>query len=454
MNCFFFKLVAWKWGYRLRRKGASIPPEKSRRFQELYIRTDVEEIIKEYEAKQIKKIVYGLILLSCLTAFVCFVRPLEDVYLKVGGYLTRPEAGSREYPLYIDGLSKRYQIDIELKSRDYTAEEIDPIFEEVKISLTEKALGINESWNKVSYSLDFTVQPADERFLADWLPEDMNLISSLGEVYHENIPESGEETAVRLKLRYGSEERDYRIAVRVVPKVLGLQEEEEFLLESLILKELESQRYEKEVSLPKLVDGRNLSYKQPYRSDCPTMVILGVLIIFLAVMSSEEQLKVKVKKREAQMLLDYSGIVSKLTLLVDCGLTVKGAWERIVMEYNSKIQGNKVEKRYAYEEMQLIWNLQQNGTPELQTYRIFAKRCRVSSYIKLGSLLEQNLRRGTQRLKLILEEESEHAYGQRRLLVKKMGEEAGTKLLGPMMLMFVILLVLIFVPAILSFSTI
>ena len=47
--------------------------------------------------------------------------------------------------------------------------------------------------------------------------------------------------------------------------------------------------------------------------------------------------------------------------------------------------------------------------------------------------------------------EAEEAMEDRRQLAKKMGEEAGTRLLFPMILMLLVVLVILIVPAVLSF---
>ena len=51
---------------------------------------------------------------------------------------------------------------------------------------------------------------------------------------------------------------------------------------------------------------------------------------------------------------------------------------------------------------------------------------------------------------MILKQESDDAFEERKCLAKKLGEEAGTKLLFPMVLMLAVVLVMIIVPAFLS----
>ena len=50
----------------------------------------------------------------------------------------------------------------------------------------------------------------------------------------------------------------------------------------------------------------------------------------------------------------------------------------------------------------------------------------------------------------LLEQEVSDAFEERKNLAKKSGEEAGTKMLFPMMMMFGIIIVIIMVPAFLS----
>ena len=66
-------------------------------------------------------------------------------------------------------------------------------------------------------------------------------------------------------------------------------------------------------------------------------------------------------------------------------------------------------------------------------------------------LIVQNLRKGSSGLRQMLEKEVADAFVLRKNLAKKAGEEAGTKILFPMMLMLCIVMVIILVPAFLTF---
>ena len=92
----------------------------------------------------------------------------------------------------------------------------------------------------------------------------------------------------------------------------------------------------------------------------------------------------------------------------------------------------------------------ESGVGEARAYERFGERCGLHRYRKFCSLLVQNLRKGTRGLVQLLEEEVSDAFEERKNLAKKSGEEAGTKMLFPMMMMFGIIIVIIMVPAFLS----
>jgi len=71
---------------------------------------------------------------------------------------------------------------------------------------------------------------------------------------------------------------------------------------------------------------------------------------------------------------------------------------------------------------------------------------------KFGTLLASNLRKGQEGLSALLREEASIAMAQRREIIRKKGETAGTKLLFPMLLLLLIVFVVIMVPAFSSFT--
>ena len=152
--------------------------------------------------------------------------------------------------------------------------------------------------------------------------------------------------------------------------------------------------------------------------------------------------------RKRQMLLDYPEIVNKMTLFLGAGMTAKRAWRKVAEDYGR--QKEVWGERYAYEEMKYTCHEMDSGVTESQSYENFGRRCDIQVYIRFGALLSQNLRKGTKGLSQLLKLESMQAFEERKARAKRLGEEAGTKLLLPMFLMLAIVLVIVIVPAFLS----
>jgi hypothetical protein len=103
--------------------------------------------------------------------------------------------------------------------------------------------------------------------------------------------------------------------------------------------------------------------------------------------------------------------------------------------------------------MMLTCNAIRDGESESSAYRKFAERVGLGSYQRLVRILIQNLQTGSRGLCQLLEQESQNALEERKALARKLGEEAGTKMLLPLMMMLGIVIAIIMVPAMMSFQT-
>ena len=91
-----------------------------------------------------------------------------------------------------------------------------------------------------------------------------------------------------------------------------------------------------------------------------------------------------------------------------------------------------------------------NGMTNMMALEHFGQRAKLIPYLKFSTLLSQNLRKGTKGLLDILEHEALDAFESRKQATKQLAEEAGTKLLAPMMIMLVLVMVIIMAPAMMS----
>jgi hypothetical protein len=152
------------------------------------------------------------------------------------------------------------------------------------------------------------------------------------------------------------------------------------------------------------------------------------------------------------MLLDYSDVVSKLLILLGSGMTLKQSWNRISAQYLDKRQKKEIAQHYVYEEMLITNHAICDGESEHKAYQKFGERTGLGAYQRLMRILLQNMQTGSRGICQLLEQESQSALEERKALARKLGEEAGTKMLLPLMLMLGIVIAIIMVPAMLSFQ--
>lgn len=151
-----------------------------------------------------------------------------------------------------------------------------------------------------------------------------------------------------------------------------------------------------------------------------------------------------IAKRRLQIQLEFPEFVNKLTLLVNAGMTISKAWEKIIND-------NKKDT-VLYREMTFALAEIKSGKPENVAYEEFARRCRVKEVTKFVSIIIMNLRRGGAEVVPVLKQQGAECWEMRKAAAKQMGEEASTKILLPLMIMFIGIILIVATPAVLSFS--
>lgn len=173
-----------------------------------------------------------------------------------------------------------------------------------------------------------------------------------------------------------------------------------------------------------------------------SFALFAVALLSGVVYFAYYDLNEKVKKRRTLIQLDFPDFINKLTLLINAGMTIQRAWEKIVVD-------NKRE-RPLYEELQMVVTDIQAGKPENKAYEDFAKRCRTPEITKFVTVVLQNVKKGTGDMVSILRVQSNECWEMRKNTAKRMGEEASTKMLFPMMIMFIAILIIVATPAVLA----
>lgn len=341
---------------------------------------------------------------------------------------------------------------IQIKEQIYTKKQIDGFFKEVQEKLPKEILGENENLEEVWSDLEFPEQLNNNPVMISWETTNGEYLSPFGERTEKELEKDSLDMEISATLTLQDMEKKLTFPIRLVRKKLN--KEEIFLnqVEKEIEQRQEKSRTEAAFKLPDKVNGISLTWFKENTTSVGGMVFLIVLAAGLVYWKEEKDVKKREKFRKEQMLLDYPDVVSKLTLLLGAGISLQRAWEKMVREYVQKRKKKQIHKRFIYEEMISAYREMENGVSLPAALNHFGIRCDLPVYLKFSTLLAQNIKRGNRGLAESLQRESEEAFEERKTMARMLGEQASTKLLLPMFLMLFMVLVVIMVPAFLSFS--
>lgn len=435
----------------------------------LYITGKPELLTNLFRYKQISVMLIILVLFNLLSVFAV-VSEKDNSRLIDGKYIRRPDygEGSTNVDLSLtvrgqgdDKTSEEEEVSvfsdltIRVGEQAYTEEEVSVIFEKSFEYLKKAVLGENQSNEAIYDNLNFINTIPGTGIKVAWKPEDYRLIQTDGTIKKENIGPEEVSTPVTVILSYGDRDhkytKEYTMSFKVMP---GINSEEEILLQKLreeIGTAQEKTREDKYLELPGSLDQYHLIWADSKKGSSLTMLLLGIILAAAVWIFGDKELDKQMKIRKEQMLMDYPEIINKFTLLVNAGMTIKQAWTKLAEDYSlmKAKKGNSI--RYAYEEILLTVHELKLGLPEEGAYEQFGKRTGLTAYMKFCSLITQNLKKGTKGFTELLMHEAMQAFEERKEVARRLGEEAGTKLLIPMLVMLIIVFLIILIPAFMSF---
>lgn len=337
---------------------------------------------------------------------------------------------------------EKIPLTLEVEPVKLPADKAYELFEKAKATIAEKIpANVTEGKLELINELD-----GMEIF---WISSDERIISNEGVVNPYELS-FGESKDIQLTAVMNLAEYRYEceFEIKVNCNFPESPEQKRLWLNSRINKYMTDNEEAAEIKLPESIDGIDVEYM--HSNDMPVEILAIILLAVIGVFAAQKlDNKQQQNNKKRQMEMDYCEIVSKLVMLMGAGLTIRNAWHKTASDYENKKLETGV--RYAYEEMVITVNELSAGVPERIVYENYGKRCKLPRYVKLGSLLQQNFLKGSKQLLTLLEAESDAAFEDRKLLAKKQGEEAGTKLLIPMVLELVAVMAIVMVPALMNF---
>lgn len=357
---------------------------------------------------------------------------------------------TEDLKIWMEGEDKKEEIQLEVPEQAYTSEEVQKLFEKAVRKMDDWILDENKSLDRVESDLRLITEVPGEPIDISWELNRYDVMDVHGKLNADKLTDEGTMVTLQAVLTYRERESEqalYECTAMVYPPAVKGREAVLKEIQELIQESDERTRTEPVLALPDKAAGKRIHFYRAMNGSGVVMMVMSVLIVILLYALERQNRQKELEKRRQQMRLDYPEIVNKLTLLLGAGMTVKRAWKKIAEDYTQKKQKDK---RYAYEEMKYTCHEMDSGVMESESYERFGKRCGLQEYLRLGALLSQNLRKGTKGLNDLLHLETVQAFEERKARARRLGEEAGTKLLIPMFLMLAVVLVIVIVPAFLS----
>lgn len=405
--------------------------------------------IEEYYLSQYG-VILAVIFVGVLICLAVWLSVHTGSRMSAEGYISRNSYGEGgvniELSAQIEGEEEEIFQYI-VQERKYTKEEAVELYQQAVEALPEIIRGYNKGLEDVREDLDLVTWIEGYPFTLSWESSSYTLVNTDGTVNNADLEESVIVT-LTAHFRYEKWAWDHQMYVQVNPIVYTHQEKLRHQIEELLHIQEERTENTEIMILPDSVESRPILWKEIVEDSSGYFLLLILLAAAVLYWGRGRELDRQLERRKKELLLDYPEIVNKLALYMGAGMTIRNAFVKMGEDYKKQ---HKERRRYVYEEILITCYELQSGRSEREAYDHFGKRCQVQAYMKLSTLLSQNIRKGSNDLLYMLRQEADNAFAERKNLAKKLGEEAGTKLLLPMMMMLCIVMVIIMIPAYFSF---
>lgn len=402
-----------------------------------------------------KRKILGVIMAAALLGSLEGIAKSKSPVLLEENRLKRHVNGNGNYEvdlgLTVDEKKEEISYHIEVPEQVLTRAEEQAYLDAAAKELEEEFPGNNPSVNCIRERVVIRDNYQGGKVDAVWNFDNYRIMDTMGNVIAAELKDEGELVRARVELSCGTSERVEEFYFRVFPRILD--EEERFFaqLEKTIAKQGQATG-EEYLQLPDSIGDHRLYWKEK-RDHTPEKILIfgGILAGFIPAISRSRQQEQQ-KRRTCLLELEYPDMVSKLALLLGSGMTLQGAFRRIADSYEEKRKTHRSREMPVYEEMLVTCREMESGVGEQRAYEHFGERCGGAMYRKFANILTQNLKKGSQGVVQLLEQEVETAYEDRKSAAKRYGEEAGTKLLFPMMIMLGIVMLILLIPAVFTFQ--
>ncbi len=398
------------------------------------------------------------LVVNTISFAMTFIPEQQEIYVEKAEYGNE----EREIPFLLEKGETTEEIQLVVSPQQFTKEELEETIEQAFSYLAENMAGENASLSKVNRDLDFSLDFKQFPFELEIDSQDNALVDETGRVrndrdylqslgFTEQEIKEGIPLEITANLWYGEERFKQTYSILLFEKETSSVEEEFLKVIEFLKREEKKATYEEGFLVPTKVEGITL-YRTDEKKITPLQVwIMGVVLILLFLFREQEALRKQATQRKERLMQSYPWFVNEMVLMLGAGMQVRNIFFMLIRDWKEE----KKETDYReplIEELGVAVRAMELGMPEEQAYYQLGRRLGIPCYIKIMTLLQQNVKRGGKGMIAFFEQEELQAFEERKNLAKRYGEEAGTKLLGPMALLLIIVMFMIIIPAFLGFA--
>ena len=172
-------------------------------------------------------------------------------------------------------------------------------------------------------------------------------------------------------------------------------------------------------------------------SNAVLILAVGIFMAVFMVVYSMQDMKNKVAERTAACEQELPEVVSTMAILVNSGMVLREVWSMI----------GENGKGVFYDLMRKASDDMRNGHSDADAIFLFGKASNSAEIKKFTSALIQSLERGGGELGTFLANQSSELWNTKRQKMLQSGEKAATKLLLPIMLIFLGIILIVITAA-------
>jgi len=327
---------------------------------------------------------------------------------------------------------------LEVSPREYTREEFNIVSGEAEKYIESVILGNNPSRDLVTENMVFPTSYQDTGLRIVWETDMPTVLGSDGRIVIE-----GDQKKERVNITATIKDENYSRVYEtyaVVSREDALSNSDKAKVAMLNIEG--ENRAGKEFVLPRELENVSIERNIETKDEKLTYVLIfGLVVITLMGLLKYKKLKEKGEERDEEISDAYYGFTNRLAIYIGAGFTLQKS-------FRFAIKNEKCE--YLIKEVEYTLNTISSGVPEAKAYAELGSRLGLEEYMRLLSLISQNLNFGNSNLLKLLDTEVKTSFFLKKERVRKKGEQASEKLLIPTGVLLITVIVIIMFPAFLG----